>query len=58
MTRLQENIPLRRMESEEPVSEWQSPKNIVDMLGGTIHVESEVGRGTELRLCLNVKYQR
>ena len=32
-------------------------KNIVDMLGGTIQVESEVGGERSLRLCLNVKYQ-
>ncbi len=33
-------------------------KNIVDMMGGTIQVESEVGKGTEFtRLCLNAKYQ-
>jgi len=30
-------------------------KNIVDMMGGTISVESEVGRGTEFTVCLQFR---
>ena len=52
LTRLHGNIPLQRMGSEEPVSEWRLPKNLVDMMGGTIRVESEVGKGTEFTVML------
>ena len=33
---------------EEPVLEWRSPKNIVDMMGGTIQVESETEKGNRI----------
>lgn len=30
-------------------------KNIIDMMGGTISVESEIGKGTEFTVCLNFR---